>query len=241
MLCLVSSSAPSGFTEAEYLALERASDRRHEFIGGSVVAMAGARPAHNVLAANVTSALVALGRPHGCVTMTSDQRVHVPATGLYAYPDVTLACGERQYDGNEPPSLLNPTLLVEVTSDSTEDYDRGTKFLHYQAIAGLEEYVIVSHRERRVDHFKRVASGQWLATTYVADARVHLPVLGGAFELSDIYTGVVFDEGRLLQEFAEERVRTGQSASVDDVVRDAMKEKKLAVLRAALDEGIADA
>ena len=137
----MSSSAPSGFTEGEYLALERVSDRKHEFVGGAIVAMAGARPPHNILAANMTSALVALGRGQGCVTMTSDQRVHVPKTGLYAYPDVTVACGERRYDGNEPPSLLNPTLLVEVTSDSTEDYDRGTKFLHYQAIATLEEYV----------------------------------------------------------------------------------------------------
>ena len=89
-------SAPVGFTAAEYLALERASERKHEFVAGAIVAMAGARPPHNILAANVTSALVALGRHH-----------------------------------NDPPSLLNPTLLVEVTSESTEDYDRGSKFLHY--------------------------------------------------------------------------------------------------------------
>jgi Uma2 family endonuclease len=192
----MSSSAPAGFTEAEYLALERASERKHEFVGGAIVAMAGARPPHNILAANITSALVNLGRNAGCVAMTSDQRVHVPATGLYAYPDVTVACGERSYDANDPPSLLNPTLLVEVTSESTEDYDRGSKFLHYQAIASLEEYVIVSHRERRVDHFKRLPAGQWLATTYSAGGMMQLAALGGAIGVDDIYSGVSFDEGR---------------------------------------------
>lgn len=158
--------------------------------------MAGARPPHNVLAANMTSLLVVLTRHGAWVTMTSDQRVHVPGTGLYAYPDVTLACGERRYDANELPSLLNPSLLVEVTSDSTEDYDRGTKFLHYQAIASLVEYVIVSHRERRVDHFRRLENGQWLATTRRAEGTVELPLVGGSFEMADLYAGVVFDEGR---------------------------------------------
>src|SRR5687768_5105576 len=120
----MSSSGPVGFTAAEYLALEGASNGKHEFVAGAIIAMAGARPPHNILAANITSALVSLGKLHGCVTMTSDQRVHVLATGLYAYPDVTVACGARSYDDNDPPSLLNPTLLVEVTSATTEDYDR---------------------------------------------------------------------------------------------------------------------
>lgn len=109
---------------------------------------------------------------------------------------MTLACGERRYDSNEPPSLLNPSPLVEVTSDSTEDYDRGTKFLHYQAIASLQEYVIISHRERRIDHFRRLASGQWLATTWQGEAEVELPLLEAKFALSDVYAGVVFDEGQ---------------------------------------------
>ncbi len=192
----MSSSAPVGSTAAEYLAPERASDRKHEFVGGAIVAMAGARPPHNILAANITSALVALGRHKECVTMTSDQRAHVPATGLYAYPDVTVACGERRYDENEPPSLLNPTLLVEVTSDTTEDYDRGSKFLHYQAIASLDEYVIVSHRQVRVDHFRRLPEGQWLSTTSSAGGAIHLVGLGASISVDDVYAGVSFDEGR---------------------------------------------
>ena len=193
----MSSLAPTRFTEREYLALERASDRKHEFVDGAIVAMAGARPPHNILAANVTAALVVLSRGRSCVTMTSDQRVHVPLTGLYAYPDVIVACGERRYDDGEPPSLLNPTALVEVTSDSTEDFDRGTKILHYQTVTELREYVIVSHRERRIDHFRREGDGQWHLTTITSDqASVELPALGGPLALADVYAGVELDEGR---------------------------------------------
>jgi Uma2 family endonuclease len=193
----VSSPAASAFTEAEYLALERVSERKHEFIDGLIVAMAGARPPHHVIAANMTAALVQLARARGCLTMTSDQRVHVPTTGLYTYPDVTVVCGERRYDQGEPPSLLNPTLIVEVTSDSTEDFDRGKKFLHYQAIPEFSEYVIVSHRERRIDHFRRLDDGEWHLSTLGRDgASIELPALGGSITLEDAYDNALFDEGR---------------------------------------------
>jgi Uma2 family endonuclease len=188
--------AHRGSTEAEYLALERASDSKHEFVAGTIVAMAGARPPHNMLAANMTAALSLLCRSKGCVVMTSDQRIHVPATRLYAYPDVTVACGERRYHDDDPPSLLSPTLLVEVTSDSTEEHDRGTKFLHYQAIASLREYIVVSHRTRRVDHHRRLDSGQWLLTTYSGeDADIALPALGGSVTLAELYHKVDLAEG----------------------------------------------
>lgn len=190
-------AAPTTFTEAEYLALERASDRKHEFIAGAIVAMAGARPAHNALASNLAAALVLLTRGRGCLTLSSDQRVHVPATKLYTYPDVTLACGPRRYDDADPPSLLNPTLIVEVTSDTTEDFDRGTKFLHYQSIAELRDYLIVSHREPRIDHFRREGDDQWRLTTHVRDdAVVDLPEHGGGVTLVDVYAGIDLDEGR---------------------------------------------
>jgi Uma2 family endonuclease len=129
--------------------------------------------------------------------MSSDQRVHVPATRLYTYPDVTVACGDRRYTDDDPPSLLNPTLLVEITSDSSEEYDRGTKFLHYQAIVALKEYVIVSHREERVDHHRRLESGQWLVTAHLGeDAIIDLPVFGASVRLADLYAKVDLGEGR---------------------------------------------
>ena len=184
------------FTEAEYLALEAAGDTKHEFVNGTIVSMAGARPVHNALAANLTMVVGALLRGGRCIALTSDQRVHVPATGMYAYPDLTVACGEREYRGDNPPSLINPTILFEVTSKSTEDYDRGTKFLHYQGIASLREYVVVSHRERRIEHHRRLDSGQWLSTIHSADdARGDLPALGGSFLLADVYERVGLNEG----------------------------------------------
>lgn len=193
----MTSAAPQKFTVDEYLALERASETKHEYVAGSIVAMAGARPAHNMLAANTTAALRALARRAGCVIMTSDQRVHVPPTQLYTYPDVTVACGERRYTDEEPPSLLNPTILVEVTSDTSEEYDRGTKFVNYQAIPALREYVIVSHREHRIDHHRRLDSGQWLVTSYTNEgAGIELPALGASISLSDVYDDVDLDEGR---------------------------------------------
>lgn len=189
--------ARTSFTETEYLALEQASDRKHEFVGGTIVAMAGAGPAHNALASNISAALVLLTRGRGCLTLSSDQRVHVPATKLYTYPDVTVACGERRYDDQTPPSLLNPTLIVEVTSDSTEDFDRGKKFLHYQSIAELRDYVIVSHRERRIDHFQREGDGQWRLTTHTrGDAFVEVREHGGAIAIADVYADVDLEEGR---------------------------------------------
>ncbi len=184
------------FTEAEYLALEAVSQTKHEFVNGIIVAMAGARPAHNKLAANLTAAIVAITRGSPCAALTSDQRVHIPATGMYAYPDLTVACGEEKYKDDNPPSLLNPTIVFEVTSRTTEDYDRGTKFLHYQAIPSLREYVIVSHRQRRIEHHRELDSGQWLTTVYTDDsALVELPALGGTFKLADVYDRVDLDEG----------------------------------------------
>jgi Uma2 family endonuclease len=192
----MASRAPTVFTEVEYLALEAASDTKHELIDGSIVAMAGASPAHNALAAKMTVSLgqLALGKP--CVTLTSDQRIHVPATGLYTYADVLVACGQRRYKPDRPASLLNPTVVVEVTSDTSEDFDRGKKFLSYQSIPELRDYVIVSHRERRIDHYRRSDHGEWIVATHIAlDARVSLSGLEGAFTVNDVYDGVDLAEG----------------------------------------------
>lgn len=209
----VTSRAPTVFTATEYLALERASDRRHEFVDGRILAMAGARPPHNMLTVGIAAALRTTTRRHGCATMSSDQRVHVPATGLYTYPDVVVACGDRRYDGEEPPSLLNPTVLVEVTSDSTEDFDRGQKFLHYQSIRELQDYIIVSHRESRIDHYRRDGDGRWKLTTHLAKAaRVRLSGVVATISLADIYDGVDLAEG-LAAPPRERAARSKQSAA----------------------------
>lgn len=196
-LLLMVARGPTLFTETEYLALEAVSDRKHERIDGAIVAMDGAQPPHNAIAANVTAGLVQLTRGRGCVTLTSDQRIHVPATGLYTYADVLVTCGERRYKNDNPPSLLDPTIIVEVTSDTSEDFDRGKKCLHYQSIPELGDYIIVSHSDRRIDHYRRASDGQWTLSSHTSeDARVPLPMLDGSIALSDVYADVDFDEGK---------------------------------------------
>lgn len=175
----------------EYLALERKSETKHELVNGQIVAMSGASPVHNLIAMNLGSLLRELLRAKPCVVLSSDQRIHVPATGLFAYPDLTVVCGRPEFHPRDDHTLVNPRVIVEVLSDSTEAFDRGAKFGHYQGIASLEEYVLVSTRERRIEHFRRQDSGQWLLTVHAGDhARVELPALGGSIALADVYEKV---------------------------------------------------
>jgi Uma2 family endonuclease len=176
---------------AAYLALERGRETKHELVNGEILAMSGASPVHNLIAMNLGRRLSELVSGKSCVVLSSDQRVHVPATGLFAYPDLTVVCGAPQLHPEDDHTLLNPVVLVEVLSDSTEAYDRGAKFAHYQGIASLEEYVLVSTREKRVEHYRRQGgeqSSQWLLTVYVASSgRIVFPALGGDVALADVY------------------------------------------------------
>ena len=178
-------AAPTSWDE--YLALEDASDERHEFIDGQVFVMAGATPRHNRIVGNAWGALDRALRDTPCVALAGQQRVFVAATGMAGYPDVTVVCGpaERLPDGR---TLLNPSLLVEVLSPSTADYDRGAKFRHYRRIPSFVEYVLISTDERRVEHHRRLEPGQWLMREYEQeDARIELPVLGVAITLGELY------------------------------------------------------
>jgi Uma2 family endonuclease len=177
------------FTEDEYLELERRAETKSELIHGEIVAMAGASPKHNALALNVGASLRLRLRERRspCIAFTSDQRVHVEGTGLYTYPDVTVSCGPRFHPKHRD-TLVNPTVIVEVLSKSTEGYDRGAKFAHYQTNPSFVEYVLVSQRERRVEHFRRLESGQWLLTVHQGDEAVlELPAIGCAIPLGEIY------------------------------------------------------
>jgi Uma2 family endonuclease len=177
-------------TADEYLTQERRSETKHELIDGEIVAMAGTSLRHSTITINVGAAL----RPRlrgRCRVFDSNARVHVESTGLFTYPDVTVACGELQYfnDGGFD-TLLNPTLLVEVLSPSTEAYDRGAKFQHYQSIPSFVHYVLVSQEERHVDYFQRLETGQWLLTVHKGeDATLAVPRLGFEIPLAEIYEG----------------------------------------------------
>lgn len=149
------------YTFGDYLALERDSEVRHEFDAGEILAMSGGTARHSALAARM---IVALGNTcaPGCTVFTSDMRVRVVATGRATYPDVSMVCGPIEYDPEDAArtTITNPVLLVEVLSVTTEKGDRGNKWMHYQRISSLQEYVLVS-QEARVEIFSRTSSGTW--------------------------------------------------------------------------------
>ena len=150
--------------------------------------MAGASREHNAIAGNVVRVLGALLKDRRCLVFPSDQRVHVEATGLFTYPDVSVACDGLRFHPKNRDTLVNPCLLVEVLSDSTEAYDRGAKFAHYRTIPSLQEYVLISQHEHRIEHYRRLETGQWVLTVYERDdAAADLPALGCALSLAEVY------------------------------------------------------
>lgn len=176
------------FTEDEYLAHELGTEAKHELINGAIVAMAGASREHNAIVGNIVGLLRALLKQRRCLVFPSDQRVHVEATGLFTYPDVSVACDDLRFHPKNRDTLLNPCVLVEVLSDSTEAYDRGAKFAHYRAIPSLQEYVLVSQHEHKIEHYRRLETGQWVLTVFEGDAAAaDLPALGCALSLAEVY------------------------------------------------------
>ncbi len=175
-------------TEDDYLAYELQSEAKHELLHGVIVAMAGASREHNAIAGNIVRMLGALLKERRCLVFPSDQRVHVEATGLFTYPDVSVACDGLRFHPKNRDTLLNPCLLVEVLSESTEAHDRGAKFAHYRTIASLQEYVLVSQYERKIEHYRRIETGQWVLTVHEGEgAAAELPVVGCALSLAEVY------------------------------------------------------
>lgn len=177
------------FTEDEYLAVERASDAKHELVAGEIFAMAGGTPRHAAISANVTRALGnALGdRP--CIVLSSDQRVAVESTGMYTYPDATVVCGPARFHAKDRNTLVNPTLIVEVLSDSTESHDRGTKLAHYRRLPTLAEIVFVFPDERRAEVHRRESADRWVSTTLDPSTTptIALPSIGLEVAWADVY------------------------------------------------------
>ncbi len=176
------------YTPQEYLAFERASETKHEFYQGEIFAMTGAKRPHILITGNLVTALNNNLRGRGCEVYPNEMRVKVSATGLYTYPDVTVVCGEPQLEDDAFDTLLNPKLIVEVLSESTEAYDRGQKFSQYQTIDSLEEYVLASQREYKVEVFTRQEDGQWLLSDAQGrEAAIHFRSIDLKLELDEVY------------------------------------------------------
>jgi Uma2 family endonuclease len=140
----VSTQPKSFLTPEQYLEIERPAERKSEYYNGEMFAMAGAKRAHNLLVTNLLAGLHRQLRSRPCEVYPSDMRVRVSATGLYTYPDIVAVCGEQQFLDDTEDTLLNPGLLVEVLSPSTEAYDRGRKFEQYKTLDSLREYMLVA-------------------------------------------------------------------------------------------------
>ena len=180
-------------SEAEYLVLERAAPCKSEFFEGEMFGMAGGSPMHSLIAANLIGELGAKLKDRPGRPFTSDLRLKVEATGLCTYPDVSVICGPLQFAAGTDDTVVNPTLLIEVLSDTTEAYDRGEKFLHYRQMPSLQEYLLVSQRLPRIDHFLRRPGDEWaMRTTEGRAATLALPSLEITLELGEAFAGVDF-------------------------------------------------
>ena len=154
----MASNPVSKLTEEEYLAIERAAEFRSEFLNGETFAMAGGTKQHGRLQGNLYSEIHALLRGSLCEVYSSDQRVKVSSSGFYTYPDISVVCGD-----SDPASdiILNPIVICEVLSPSTESYDRGLKFQQHRTIESLKDYVLIDQNKIRVEHFTRQADNVW--------------------------------------------------------------------------------
>jgi Uma2 family endonuclease len=173
-------------TYAQYLAQEEPSLEKHEYLRGQVWAMAGGTPSHARIATNVATSLANALKGRRCAVFSADLRVRVEETDRSTYPDVTVVCGKQVAAADDANAIVNPSLIVEVLSDSTEASDRGEKFAHLQHLPSLQEYVLVSQREQRIEVFRRGEGSTWTLLPFTS-GRVDLTSVDAALEFADVY------------------------------------------------------
>ncbi|MFO1431360.1 MAG: Uma2 family endonuclease [Candidatus Competibacteraceae bacterium] len=182
-------------TVADYLAKERAPESviRHEYLDGNVLAMAGESLEHSTICTNLIYLVVGQLRGKPCRALSPNMKVRTTPTGLYSYPDLTVVCGEPIFHDEHRDIVVNPTVIVEVLSPSTEAFDRGTKWIRYQQITTLSDYLLIAQERPLIEHFVRQADGHWLysitedltQSVEIASIDCHLP-------LAEIYERIVF-------------------------------------------------
>jgi Uma2 family endonuclease len=180
-------------TEVEYLELERVAEFKSEFFDGELFAMAGGTPRHSLVGTNLTIEFGNRLKGKHCAPYNADLRIKVEATGLLTYPDLSVICGPIQFAAGTDDTVVNPTVLVEVLSESTEAYDRGKKFEHYRQIPTLQEYLLVSQTEPRIEQFIRQPDGRWLLNEAAGlEASLELPSLRVSISLAEVFAKVNF-------------------------------------------------
>jgi len=175
-------------TPEEYLALERKAEFKSEYVDGVVYALAGASSRHNLIGANVIINLGGQLKGSPCKVYPSDLKVGVPSSRRFFYPDVSVVCGDDEFPDDENDVILNPTLIVEVSSETTAAFDRGKKFLSYQQIASLQDYLLVSQDEILVEGYSRQGNDTWLYTKVTGlEGSLTLPSIECKLALKDVY------------------------------------------------------
>ena len=194
----MSAHSQSLLTPEQYLELERVAEFKSEYYGGRMYAMSGGTYPHSHIIANFTGAMFAALRKSPCVVSSNDLRVRVSPEGLYTYPDVIVTCEKPKFADGQNDTLLNPVLLAEVLSKSTESYDRGFKFRQYRKTESLQEYALVSQSAPLVEVYRRQSEGRWLLTTYEGlDAICRFDSVDCSVALADLYDKVRFEEDAL--------------------------------------------
>ncbi|MDE0468457.1 MAG: Uma2 family endonuclease [Candidatus Poribacteria bacterium] len=190
---MATTAAPTHLTPETYLELERKAITKNEYVNGEIIAMAGASFAHNFITLDTATHLNNQLMDGECQAATGDLRVKVPRTESYFYPDIVVVCGEPQAEDNIFDTLLNPTLIVEVLSASTETYDRDEKFTHYRQIDTLQEYILISQDSVEVVQYCR-QEPEWVATKFrTLEDVMPLISIGCELPLRHIYRRVKFD------------------------------------------------
>jgi len=188
------STVPKHFiTPEEYLSREKDAEFRSEYFRGEMFAMAGASANHNLIVGNCVQTLGQQLKKKPCRVYPSDLKLRIETTGLYTYPDLSVVCGEPQLESDGGDVLLNPIVLVEVLSDSTEGYDRGKKFEHYRTIPSLKHYVLIAQDRHSIDCFSRQPDGSWVLNSCQAvDEKVELAAIDSQLVVEEVYDKVVF-------------------------------------------------
>ena len=178
-------------TPQDYLALERQAETKSEYYAGEVFAMAGASRKHNTIVTNLAYLLVGQLKGRSCEVYNSDMRVKVSATGLYTYPDLVVVCGKPRFDDDQEDTLLNPTVIIELLSKSTEAYDRSEKFAQYRALQSMTDYLLIAQDIARLEHYARQPDGSWrfLDSTGL-DAVAVVDSIQCQLSLADVYDKV---------------------------------------------------
>jgi Uma2 family endonuclease len=180
-------------TEEEYLAFEKESLEKHEFFQGEVFAMAGAGVNHNIIFSNVFGELCTLLKGKPCKPFGSDMRIYIPENTLYSYPDISVICGDINSSLKDKDTLILPSVIIEILSPSTKNYDMGGKFALYRDIPNLKEYVLIDSAAIHIQLFKIIAQNHWeLIESKSKEDSLSIPSLGIKLAIKEVYEGIDF-------------------------------------------------